>query len=100
MKYDDIEVLKSINTDNQEMLVQGEKYISRLEKLSNNSNLKYLNFKVIGGSLAAGLVVGALSMIGFAYYKVKTAPVVEKTKTVKVEVEKIVEDKSKIINFT
>jgi hypothetical protein len=98
MRYDDIEAHKSIVSDNLELANTLDSVSLRIEKLSNNPNLKYLNFKVIGGSLAAGLVVGALSMIGFAYYKVKTAPVVEKI--VEVEVEKIVEDKSKIMNLS
>jgi len=78
------EIIKNINRDIIKSQ-QTQKYIlDDLKKISNNSNLKYLNFKVIGSSLAAGLLLGALSMSGFAYYKIKSMPVntVEKVKTV------------------
>ena len=58
MRYDDIEVHKSIVSDNIEITNKQDEITNRLEDLSKNENLKYLNFKVIGIAVAVGLIVG------------------------------------------
>lgn len=73
MRYDDIEVFKSIYADNQAIQVRNEELISRFEKLPINKTLKYINFKVIGGSFTAGLLLGALAVSGYSHYRVVQA---------------------------
>jgi len=65
VRYDDIEAHKSLVEDNvklvnlvKETQNQNIKILKRLEKISNNANIKYLNFKVIGGSLLIGIIIG------------------------------------------
>jgi len=57
MRYDDIEVFKSIYVDNQKIQVNNTKLIDRLENLSNN------NLKV----LVIGLILGGLIVWGYSY---------------------------------
>ena len=61
------------NSENANIYNRNKKLIKRLEELSNNANIKYLNFKMIGGSLAIGLLLGALAVGGYSYYKVHQA---------------------------
>ena len=61
MRYDDIEVHKSIVSDNIEITNKQDEITNRLEDLSKNENLKYLNFKVIGIAVAVGLLLGFTS---------------------------------------
>ena len=65
-------LLSDINKEILEAQANQEKITYDLKKISNNSNLKYLNFKVIGISALIGLVVGASAVSGYAYYKIKT----------------------------
>jgi len=57
MRYDDIEVFKSIYADNQKIQANNTKLIDKLENLSNN------NLKV----LAVGLILGGLIVGGYSY---------------------------------
>ena len=68
MRYDDIEVHKSIVSDNIEITNKQDEITNRLEDLSKNENLKYLNFKVIGIAVAIGLIIGLLSGVLLAKY--------------------------------
>jgi len=63
------EMIKQINRDmisnqtrlqdeNKKMHDRNKSLIEKIEKLSKNENLKYLNFKVIGIAVAVGLIVG------------------------------------------
>lgn len=84
---------EQINRENSHIYKRNKEIVDRLEDLSNNANIKYLNFKVIGGALGIGLLLGALSMGGYTYYalknnvKIKTVEVPIKTE-VQIPVEK------------
>ncbi len=66
-------LIHSVNREIIEAQAKSEKLVDRLEKLSTNSNLKYLNFKVIGGALGIGLLLGAVAVGGYSYYRVHQA---------------------------
>ena len=66
------EMIKQINRDmisnqtrlqdeNKKMHDRNKSLIEKIEKLSKNENLKYLNFKVIGIAVAVGLLLGFTS---------------------------------------
>ena len=84
---------EQINRENSHIYKRNKEIVDRLEDLSNNANIKYLNFKVIGGALGIGLLLGALAMGGYTYYalknnvKIKTVEVPVKTE-VQIPVEK------------
>ena len=84
---------EQINRENSHIYKRNKEIVDRLEDLSNNANIKYLNFKVIGGALGIGLLLGVLSMSGYTYYalknniKIKTVEVPVKTK-IQIPVEK------------
>ena len=58
---DVIKTQESISRENEKIYDQNEQLIDRLEDLSKNENLKYLNFKVIGIAVAVGLLLGFTS---------------------------------------
>ena len=73
------EMIKQINRDmisNQTRLQdenlkihnRNKSLIEKIEKLSKNENLKYLNFKVIAIAVAIGLIIGLLSGVLIAKY--------------------------------
>ncbi len=64
---------EQINRENSHIYKRNKEIVDRLEDLSNNANIKYLNFKVIGGALSIGLLLGMLSIGGYSYYKVHQA---------------------------
>jgi len=78
MRYDDIEVFGSINTDNQ-------KIVARLENLSNNTNFK----KIGNWFLGIGLLLSALNIAGYAYFALKNKKV--EIRTIKVPIKTIVQ---------
>jgi len=91
MRYDDIEIYKSMYVDNQKILGENKILLKRLEKLANNSNLKYLNFKVIAISVLLGVLLGSSltgSLMLFKQHKSLssfTKPVYDFDKTLSVE---------------
>ena len=58
---DVIKTQESISRENEKIYDQNEQLIDRIEDLSKNENLKYLNFKVIGIAVAVGLLLGFTS---------------------------------------
>lgn len=78
-------LISSVNREILEAQATSEKLVGRLEKLSTNSNIKYLNFKVIGGALGIGLLLGALSVAGYSYYQIKNNIKIKKVPIIKTE---------------
>lgn len=85
MRYDDIEVHESIVNDNADIAAKNDKILERLEKLSSNSNIKYLNFKVMSTALFVGLIIGVLGSLSYSSYVTEPKEIVLKKEIKKLE---------------
>lgn len=82
MRYDDIEIHKSIASDNASISNKNDEILERLEELSNNTNLRFLNYKTLGFIFVVFLII-VFSAISYIY--ISTPKVIYKDRIVKVQ---------------
>lgn len=85
-------LISSVNREILEAQAKNEELINKFEKLSINKTLKYINFKVVGGAFALGILFCAVPMSVYIHslkdvVKIKTVEIPIKTE-VQIPVEK------------